>query len=385
MRHDLAGARAGAALGVLAALAAVLLAACGPGTPAGAPGVAAAPAPATTAVPEPCLVVADPTAPRRDTITVVAAGREAAERLLVRQTREVPARIDCEGRVGPGAPAAFRLVGDAPVPASAGPTGRVLLLVPAAAPGPVVRIEVLRPGADPRDALDAAPGALLHRAADVLVTRDPATLAYARRRRELVVVPLPWDRTYVLAAVGGAAEPPDRAAALRRALARDAVRSAARGAEPPFWWEGDASCLAAAAPGGDLTAPRTHRIVYPADDATAGELAERIVALAASTDRPGWLPAPVGAPVPTARAAPLDSTALTRALAAGNEAGYVLPLPRLRPASCAALPRLPAGATLVPLVDTRAHAVVRRGVAPFAVDGDGTLRFFPDSSLSPRP
>ena len=59
---------------------------------------------------------------------------------------------------------------------------------------PAVKVRPLR-GGDARDALDAG--------ADMLVTDDPAVLAYAATRPDLDATPLPWERTYVLVPAGG--------------------------------------------------------------------------------------------------------------------------------------------------------------------------------------
>ena len=58
-------------------------------------------------------------------------------------------------------------------------------------PTPAARRSILAPAAgDPRDALE--------RGASLLRTSDPDLLAYARRKTDLRVIPLPWSRTYAL-------------------------------------------------------------------------------------------------------------------------------------------------------------------------------------------
>jgi hypothetical protein len=58
---------------------------------------------------------------------------------------------------------------------------------------------------------------------------------------------------------------------------------------------------------------------------------------------------------------------------------YVLALPRVVPEPCRAARDLlpPWPASITPLVETRARAVVRRGVSRWAMDGDGTVHLTP--------
>lgn len=211
-------------------------------------------------------------------------------------------------------------------------------------------------GADTRDQLAAG--------VDLLVTRDPATLDYASRGDRFTIAALPWDRTYFL--VSPAAPPVDPGrdsvtqARFRAALARDAVRVDARGAEPPFEWPAPPGCPADISGAGALRP----RIVYPLTDSTARALAERIVAIASVRLTP----------------AGLDEAALAAALRASTAAAFILPLPRLPPASCHEVPTLPTGATVTPLIDTRAHLILRRGTARVTVDADGLPRILPDTS-----
>ena len=66
-------------------------------------------------------------------------------------------------------------------------------------------------------------------------------------------------------------------------------------------------------------------------------------------------------------------------LAAGKDWGYVVALPRVTADACRSardlLPSWPA--TFTALVDTRATAIVRRGVARWTVDQDGTVHLAP--------
>lgn len=242
---------------------------------------------------------------------------------------------------------------------------------------PVVDTVAVPRGVDLRDFLDRGlPAAAGTPRADVLVTRDPDVLSYAAQLGTYRSIALPWDRTYALVAprFDSSAVPPT--ADERSALARDAVQADARGAQPPFWWETDTTC-ATGTPRYSAGAPRI--IGYPADDPIARQLAERIVALAGAPQTPPWIPSalssPAAGPLRTVGFAP---TALNDALASGQIAAFVSGIPRGRPAECAGSARIPAGALLVPLVDSRAHALMRRGSgASFVIGSDGVLRFVP--------
>jgi hypothetical protein len=226
-------------------------------------------------------------------------------------------------------------------------SGEVLVL-PTRGDEPVIQLR-LPPLGDARDALD--------RGADLIVTRDPALLEYVARRPAFSVHPLPWSRTYVLVQPGSAepfvAVTTERE---RESLARDVVPGDARGAEPPFWWM-ESSCPPTEALPGSGT---TDRIVYLRGDAVARALAERLVALAGSGNR--------------LRAAGLDQSQLAGTLRQGAERAYVVSLPRNPLLPCRELEGLPMGARLRPLIDSRAHAIVRHGAPPLTVDWDGTVR-----------
>jgi hypothetical protein len=211
------------------------------------------------------------------------------------------------------------------------------------------------PGGDPRDALDAG--------VDILRTGDPAILEYARTRNDFTVHPLPWSRTYVLVVPPGhesiGALIPTDSAAFRAGLARDAVHVMARGAEPPFWWDGMGPCARLEALPPPQSAPRTEAIVYPRDDAVARALAERVVAL---SDQP------------TTATRGLPDRAMAEAIRGGFGRAYVLAVARPALVPCREVAGWPDGSTLIPLIDTRMSAIVRRGVPRLTVDLDGGLR-----------
>lgn len=285
-------------------------------------------------------------------------------------TRSVPG-ISWPIGTGRYRPAAFA------APAEAG----ALVLVPAdlAAP-PQTRIEVrIQSGADARDLLDAG--------VDLLITRDPGTLDYAAAASGVRSLPLPWDRTYAVlvpAATDGSFTSGGVSAGLRDALARDVMRVEARASEPPHWWVESVSChiLLPQHSARRETDARAPRIVYEAGDDDARSLAERLVALALdgsvrlepSTAAGRAPPAAVG----------LTANDLGRSLRRGGDLGYVMRLPRRVMDACMELSALISRApwlgsqtglrqAVVPLVDTRARALIRRDRVDLGVDWDGTV------------
>lgn len=228
----------------------------------------------------------------------------------------------------PGGTGPLRPETDAP---ASGPLRR-LVLRPAAG-GSIVEFRAV--DGDPRNAVDAG--------MDLLATRDPAVADYAAASGTFLVLPLAWDRSYVLLSPRGAALalgaegrarapgspdrprvplvvlPPD---SVLRALARDAVRVDARPARETF--AGADACSAVARPaawaggagagghgGGVARAGSTGRpgggaarsragvqaapqglLLYPPGDPVAQALAGRLVALAPEAGGgggAGWL------------------------------------------------------------------------------------------------
>lgn len=241
---------------------------------------------------------------------------------------------------------------------------------------------LVEPDVDRRDILDAG--------ADVLITPDPATIQYARTQASHASIPLPWTRSYVLvlpARVGDGATANCIGAdlrPLRDALAL-AVHVDARGAEGPCWWE--------SAVGGEeaRSHPRSgsRQVLYPIQDPTARELAERIVALVAP-GREEAAAAGLRHATPELfaagnwSAAGIDSVHFAERLARGSEGAYIVALPRdpewtasARASLLAAAPWLaPLGSThaLLPLVDTRETLLIRRqrGIPRMTIQHDGT-------------
>jgi extracellular solute-binding protein (family 5) len=206
---------------------------------------------------------------------------------------------------------------------------------------------------DPRDAID--------RGIDLAVTRDPAIVEYVAGRSEFETYPLPWSLTYILLQPSGAQPLTVASDSVRWSLARDAVRAEARPAEPPFWWDSLAACPVVAGPDGQRLS--ASRIVYPRDDEAARGLAERLVALAGTGT--------------SLRAAALGPAEFAAALRDRTERAYVIAASRESLAPCRDASAWPSGASIQPLIDTRARAIVRRGSPGLTVDWDGTVRVLP--------
>ena len=203
---------------------------------------------------------------------------------------------------------------------------------------------------DPRDALD--------RGADVVVTRDPAVVDYVARRPEFTTFHLPWSRVYILLQPAGAVQlwvvGED---SVRRSLAEDVAQADARATELPFWWTGGCPYTEVSYVVPPTLSPR---IVYPRDDGVARGLAERIVALSRDS-----------VPLKTAG---LSAAEFAIALRGQADRGYVMSFPRPVPALCHELAALPTGSMIHPLIETRAHAIVRKGSPSLTVDWDGVVR-----------
>lgn len=240
-------------------------------------------------------------------------------------------------------------------------------------PGPLELHFSIPPSGDMRTALDLG--------ADLVITRDAPVVDYARAIDAYSLTVLPWDATYVLLSRASAGAPPVPDHVLE-ALARDAVQGDARAVRPP---EFDLAAL----PAVDVPERRTGRprerlensIVYQRDDAAARGIAERLVALASSADRPEWLGARVQGPVRSA--AGLDARAFSDALHAGTAAAYVVSVSKgdiasevsgLVARSWLRGSTVPYGA-ITPLVETRPTAIHTRSFGPARIDADGTLRF----------
>jgi hypothetical protein len=224
---------------------------------------------------------------------------------------------------------------------------------------PTLNHVALPEGADLRDALDNSlrPGAT---PLDVVVTTDPAVIEYATRSPAFIVDTLAWNRTYVLVALGEDSTWKHPNAGERDALARDAVRGLARGAVEPFDWLTLPACPKL--PG----IQRPSVVAYSDSDAVGRQLAERVVALASMRARPAWIPRTVTA---SARVVPVFENSLESVEMRGRVAAFVTSVERGVQSPCGSQ-------SVAPLVDTRAHVIVRRGSgAAFAIGADGGLWF----------
>jgi hypothetical protein len=230
------------------------------------------------------------------------------------------------------------------------PSKRVV--IPASGDRPTIDFQLVEHG-DLRDAID--------RGIDLAVTRDPAVVEYVAGRSEIETYPLPWSLTHVLLQPPGAQSIPVVTDSVRSSLARDAVQAEARPSEPPYWWDGFSAC-----PGGTNSEEQhltASRIVYPRGDEVARGLAERLVALAGTAA--------------ALRAAALDPADFSAAMRDRTERAYVVGAPRASLAPCRDASAWPSGASIQPLIDTRARALVRRGSPALTVDWDGTVRVLP--------
>jgi hypothetical protein len=227
---------------------------------------------------------------------------------------------------------------------------------------PALRLIMVLTPAGVRDALDAG--------ADIVLTGDGAALEYAGTSPAYLDIPLEWTRTYVLLAA--AQRTPGvgdiRLESLRQALHLDVRPAELDGGERP-WFTDLAACPSpppltkgADRRRGDWIA-RPH-VVYDRTDGSAADLAARLIGL--------------GVLGPAAVAAGFVPDAFTSALRAGGDAAYVVSLPRRVYDPCRAARELPAWVftgTVTPLLDVRAHAVVRRSAPRLRIDWDGTPRF----------
>jgi hypothetical protein len=216
----------------------------------------------------------------------------------------------------------------------------------------------------------------------LLLTRDPAALNYAATLPQFRSVPLPWQRTHVLLTPGRSRSAPSLSEEARQVLAGDAVRGEARGARPPFWWQMLPDCEVALTPLRATSAP-TPRIVYDASDGAARDLAERFVGLVRASG-PGatmFLDAllPDRPRRTYQRATGLTGEALALARRLGTDAGYLVSVDSRPLDACRDLQALMDGArwldpeTIVPLVETRLQAIVRRGRSGLTAEWDGRL------------
>ena len=230
---------------------------------------------------------------------------------------------------------------------------------------------LVAPG-DPRDLLD--------RGVDLVLTRNPGALDYAATLPTFQAVPLAWQRIHVLLSPGRARSSPQLSDGQRQVLADDAVRGEARGARGPFWWEMLTDCDVRPSPPRSQSPP-TPRIVYDANDGVARDLAERFVGLvrASGPGATGFLDVllPDRPRRTYQRATGLTGEPLALARRLGTDAGYVMALESRPIDPCRDLKALSEDArwidreAIVPLVETRLHAIVRRGRSGLTAEWNG--------------
>jgi hypothetical protein len=259
---------------------------------------------------------------------------------------------------------------------------------------PVVRLRA-QAGGDGRDLLDAG--------VDVLQTRDPAVLDYARRG-SFGIHALPADRSYVILIAPQDTAPSSavsasidsvRAGEFRSALARDAARADSRPAQHTGWWNNASRCASERIPSRDTPTVRpalARLLYYEEGDAVAKALAERIVALlrgagtgtaSETSDLLARLfPRVTALDASRLIAAPADSATLS----SGAGFAYIVHLPVRTTASCMEMSRLRNRAPWVSqswifsLVDTHASLITRAGAPAISVDFDGMLHILPRTS-----
>ena len=232
---------------------------------------------------------------------------------------------------------------------------------------------LVAPG-DPRDLLD--------KGLDLLLTRDPAALEYAATLPHFQSVPLEWHRVHVLVTPGRLRGSPSLPEEARQALAGDAVRGEARGAVGPFWWQMLQACDVAPSEPREQAA-FTPRIVYDVRDAASRDLAERLVAFSRGSGAVANPILDVLLPDRQRRtyqqAVALTGEPLAATRRRGRDAGYIISVDRRPLDPCRDIQVLMDGArwldpeTIVPLVETRLRAIVRRGRSGVTTDWDGGL------------
>ena len=178
---------------------------------------------------------------------------------------------------------------------------------------------------------------------DLVITRDPAVVSYARGLGGYDEIALPWDRVYVL--LNGDAVLPEGPDGAQGFVA--AVNTFAREPRGPFWWRALEAC-------GYLSPRRwpATPVLYAPDDLVARDLAARVVAVSGVAGVRAAAGSSGGAPIRAVPRTPFRPCDLAR------EIGLTRETPSVRP-----------------LIETRAVLLVRRGTAAgVALDWDGMPR-----------
>jgi hypothetical protein len=255
----------------------------------------------------------------------------------------------------------------------AGPVAATTYLDPVSfnARGPTIKLQLLRAGVDPRDALDFPRAGTLG-PSDLLITRDTATIGLARSRPEFRVVPLAWDVTY---AMMGRPQEIVIPRSFRGALTAAGVPGDSR--NPESWPPTSSICRIGQSP----TAPQLPpRIAYSNDDPIARALAERLVAMAVTPSHSwiaDWIPGANQGNRP--RTLPMSPSALDSAITLGRPYAFVVATSRSQPLSCESQ----IAGSVLPLIDSRPYAIIRRGVPALEIDGEGLVRLHPRMPTRP--
>ncbi|MCH7547926.1 MAG: hypothetical protein IH969_00040 [Candidatus Krumholzibacteriota bacterium] len=257
---------------------------------------------------------------------------------------------------------------------------------------------------------------MLERGIDLIITDDPDGIDYATSRSQYTTRALSWDRTYVLLSTTrvaklGAGEPVGEVTPeFTESLARDAVRVDARGSDLPVWWDDVGRCAVADDASQNVEPPPVWRyqdperddnldvdtpplhcphILFDEGDPVARDLAERIVALAATAPDASSDAQAIADVIPgldsriTARA--VGETTLARSLERGQDFAYIVATMRrpvdpcyearqwLRRAPWLGLDGAGLSRAVIPLVDVRSHVIARTGRFGLSVDGYGNV------------
>lgn len=220
---------------------------------------------------------------------------------------------------------------------------------------PAVRL-LPSPAADERDILDDG--------VDILVTRRPDVIEYARRDTMATVRPLAWDRAYALVA----REPFESDIEGRSMIALEAVQADARRADAVGWLTMASDCPVLSPPADSVSAREVaNRVVFESDDPVAADIAARLVSLLRRS----------GVGRRQASAAGLPADEFSRRLADGLDAFFVLALPTSASDPCQAWSNQFAAASWIEpdalrvLLETRDHVVVRRKDLGILIDASG--------------
>ncbi|MFI5248757.1 MAG: hypothetical protein ACHQTF_02240 [Gemmatimonadales bacterium] len=320
----------------------------------------------------------------------------------------VPLAVPCAPAKAPAAPMAVTIAGAPESPGVSDPASvvqRLLSQIGAAGaapacvgPGPAERGGMANAGQDTvvvRRVSDRGARDALDQGADIMVTRDRSVVAYAAGNPGLVSVPLQWDRVYVLVMRRQPGQPDSAAIPLGAALASDVVHADARAFAagmvlPDTVCGGDAThpSVAAAPLPASGRMPGAARILYDQDDSVARFLAERVAVLASTGSSLLAGVAPALSPMSAEMyATGLPARELPRALMDARSTAYIVAIPLPAAPSCGETGAFPASgprmtmqsgdrqAAIVPLIETRAWAIVRRDAIPHiaALGGRGVV------------